>query len=266
MALSQASRSRGGKTIPAYTPPGVDQHTLEQQRIEQQNPGGAWVDGWYIPPGIDFNSPFFGGTGTTEAAPTPTPQVNGTATRGITNQAEVPNMAPTITSIGGPAYVAPTPQKTPDELRAEAAARAGAEIDSNANYLEGNAGLYNLLGQKLTGYDQQANFGRSDYQRANLALGESQKEATVGTQANLADRGINYGGVATDTENKLAQGYDVKRTNNTDQLQRMLSQIELSKSSANADYENSRLGLRRNVLDSLIEKYYQNSLAGIQAK
>ena len=218
---------------------GMDPHTYAQKQKEAKKPGGVWVDGWYIEPGLDFS--------------------------GFAQPAAQPTAQPAAIDTAAQTSLAPVaPVKTPDELRAEAAGRATNEVATNADFLQGNAGLFNALSQKLAGYDQQAGYARSDFTRNDLTRERNRGLANESNNANLADRGIQLGGVAQQSQTRLNENYDMDKVNATDSLNRSLSAIEQSKGGAQTDFQNQQLALRQSIIDKLIERYSAQSLAPVK--
>ena len=248
---TQATR---GNQAGIYLPPGIDFHALEQKQKEKMNPGGAWVDGWYIEPGLNFSG--FGGQDVQGANQSrPINPLGGGEGVGQTGT------GPTITSIGGPADIRPI--KSPEQLKLEAQQAAMASVDTNPDYLEGTAGLQRRLGETFAAYDQDTNFARTNYDRSDLELERNRGISRSNLDTNLADRGLSYGGVGVKEQDTNNENFDIRKVNNQGQLQQLLSQIQLNRGNAQSQFEDQRLALRRSVIDKLINDYYQRSLAPI---
>lgn len=206
-------------------PPGIDFQWLAQKDAEAKNPGGVWVDGYYIPPGLDFSG--FGPAPATPANPTPT----------------VPAPAPAA------------PQKTMAELQAEAAQRANAEVNTNADFLAAQAALYSKLqsqDNQLTAAEQ--NVG-TNYEMERVTNERNRGLNLTSNAESLADRGLSLGGVAQKATTDVHERYNLNDMQSQTRKTQTLAQILQQRAAAKADYEQQLLQQRQGVTQNLVQRY-----------
>lgn len=217
---------------PDVLPAGIDFQWLAQKDAEAKNPGGVWVDGYYIPPGLDFSG--FGAP----AANNPT--------------APVTPINPTPTAA--PAVPAP-PQKTPEELRAEAMARANAEVGTNADFLAAQAALYSKLGAQENQYSVAEQQAGTEYEMNRLGNERNRGLSVTRSNENLADRGLMFGGVADKAATDVHETYNLNDLNLKTRKTNTLAQILQARATARADYEQQLQAQRAGVTQNLVQRY-----------
>jgi hypothetical protein len=197
-------------------PPGINFQWLAQKEAESKNPGGVWVDGFYIPPGLDFSG--FG--------PAPT------------------------------APVAPAPvQKSAAELQAEAAARANAEVNTNGDFLAAQAALYSKLQSQenqLTAAEQNAG---TDYEMSRVTNERNRGLSLTSTADSLADRGLSMGGVSDKASTDVQERYNLTDLQNKTRKTQTIGQILAQRAAAKSDYEAQLQQQRQGTTNNLIQRY-----------
>lgn len=231
-----------------YLPPGIDFEALARMG---QPSGGVQIGEHYLPPGIDFaalaradpySSKYDGSS--IPGAGTPLPP---TPTTPATNP-EYPT--PATATPDSPTTII----KTPEELRKEAAIRAAAMVDTDANYLQGRAGLESQLGDSLVELGQQEQFGKTDSERQRLSLERNRGFSQTGNRENLNDRGISMGGVSQQTLDRTDEEYNIQDLSRTSNLQQLLASVESRRAAERAKYQRENAALKANTTENLIKR------------